>query len=89
MRTTVRIDDDLLEELKEFAHRRGVSVAQLVNQSVRAGLKVVKKGGAAPKKAYREKSFAMGAPKVDLTKALQLAYAMEDEAVVEKLRFGK
>jgi hypothetical protein len=31
----------------------------------------------------------MGVPKVDLTKALQLAYAMEDEAVVEKLRFGK
>jgi len=89
MRTTVRVDDDLMRELKEHAHKEGVSLAQLFNKTVRAGLDVLKNGNSTRKKPYREKPFNTGKPKVDLTKALQLAAELEDAEIIKKLRLGK
>ncbi len=88
MRTTVRIDDDLLRDLKEQAHREGTSLANLVNKAIRRGLRSSDKGGKQPR-PYRQKTYHMGVPKVNLDKALALAFAMEDEETIRKLAEGR
>lgn len=87
MRTTTRIDDVLLEELKERARREKTSLAETVNRVLRSGLAA----GRAPmrRRRHREKTFSMGRPGVDLQKALALAARMEDAAVLEKLVLRK
>ena len=89
MRTTVRVDDDLMQELKDLAHKEGISLAQLFNRTVRVGLEAVKSRSSKAKKAYREKTFNTGKPKVDLTKALQLAADIEDLEVIKKMALNK
>lgn len=89
MRTTVRIDDDLMSDLKSLSHQRDVSISNVMNNALRIGIEDLKRGGSAQKQVYREKTFKMGKPLVDLTKALQLSAEMEDEAIIEKLRSGK
>jgi hypothetical protein len=84
MRTTVQIDDGLLRTLKEQAHREGTSLAKLVNRVLRQGLDVSEQRRKSVR-PYREKTFAMGQPKVNLDKALALAAALEDEETLEKL----
>ena len=88
MRTTVRIDDDLLRSLKEQAHRDGVSLAKLVNGVLRRGLDATG-GNSRRAKPYREKTFPMGPPRVPLTNALALAAALEDEEIRAELARGK
>lgn len=89
MRTTVRVDDDLMQELKDLAHKEGISLAQLFNRTVRAGLEALNGKNSKPKKPYRERTFNMGKPKVDLTKALQIAAELENEEIIRKLSLGK
>ena len=89
MRTTVRVDDDLMQELKDLAHKEGISLAQLFNRTVRAGLEAVKSKTSKVKKPYREKTFNTGKPKVDLTKASQLAAELENEEIIKKMALGK
>lgn len=84
MRTTVQIDDDLLKDLKEQARGEGTSLARLINQVLRRGLGAMRRAGK-PVRPYRERTFRMGAPRVDLTKALALASRLEDEEAREKL----
>lgn len=88
MRTTVRVDDDLLEQLKARARAEKVSLARLLNRTLRAGLKA---GGArAPKpRAYREQVRDLGVPRVALEKAVALADALEDEEIVRELGLRK
>jgi hypothetical protein len=38
MRTTVRIDDDLLRELKDRAHREDISLTKLLDRVIRQGM---------------------------------------------------
>jgi hypothetical protein len=85
MRTTLRIDDDLLAELKRLAHAQKLSVTQLANRLLRRGLDASRARSGAARRAYREKTFAMGRPRFDLDKALALASALEDEETVAKL----
>jgi hypothetical protein len=88
MRSTFRIDDDLLEELREQAHRERVSLTLLLNRVLRSGLQT--KQGRAPRRLrYREDTHAMGAPRADLRKALALAAAIEDEEIVRKMTLRK
>lgn len=89
MRTTVRIDDDVFRELKEQAHQEGISMAKLFDRAVRLGLQALKNGGDTPRKPYKEKTYSMGVPLVDLTKANQLAGELEDEEIIKKLSLGK
>jgi hypothetical protein len=84
MRTTVQIDDDLLRDLRERAHREGTSLAKLVNRALRHGISALAQAGK-PKRPYRQKTFSMGQPKVNLDKALALAASLEDEEVCEEL----
>jgi hypothetical protein len=83
MRTTLRIDDDLMRVLKERACRENVSVTSLVNQLLRRGLDANRRKKK-PKK-YREKTFAMGVPRLDLTKALEVAAELDDAEIVRRI----
>jgi len=88
MRSTFRIDDDLLEELRERAHREKVSLTRLLNRVLRSGLQT--KQGRAPRRLrHREETHAMGAPRADLRKALALAAALEDDEIVRKMTLRK
>ncbi len=84
MRTTLRIDDDLMRRLKERAHREGTSLTKLVNRLLRRGFSAARDEGG-PVGRFREKTFSMGTPKVDLDKSLALAASLEDEEVREEL----
>ena len=85
MRTTLRIDDDLMRVLKERACRENVSVSSLVNGLLRRALDLAGRAKKRNGTSYRERTFAMGQPRIDLTKALAAAAAVEDAEIVEKL----
>jgi predicted transcriptional regulator len=88
MRTTVRVDDDLLDRLKAEARKEKMSLTRLINRTLKAGLQA---RGTRPRKrrTYRERTYAMGVPKVPLEKALALAAALEDEEIARKLVLRK
>jgi hypothetical protein len=89
MRTTVRIDDDLLLELRERADSEKESLTRYLNRVLRAGLSSLKGKSESRSRRFRQRTFAMGAPRVDLNKALALAAALEDEEILSKLASGK
>lgn len=88
MRTTLTIDDGLLRLLRQKALDSGKPFKQVINDTLRAGLQQ-----AAPprREPYRCPTFSIGAlaPGVDLSRANQLAAALEDELLIEKLRQGR
>ena len=87
MRTTIRIDDDLLRQLKELARREEVPLARLLNDALRVGLAA---GPSKPrKKKFVQRTYDMGPPLIDLTKAAAFAAALEDEEILRKLSQGK
>lgn len=86
MRTTVTLDADLDARLRALARQRRISFKAAVNAAIRAGLA----GEDVPSRPYREQSRALGVrPGIDLTKALQLAATLEDEAIAQKLLLRK
>lgn len=85
MRTTVRIDDDLLRELRERAHRERRPLTEVVNQAIRRGLERAPQEGGKPARRYREQVFSLGTPRVSLQKSLALAATLEDEEVAEEM----
>lgn len=88
MRTTVRVDDELLERLKAQARTEKVSVTQVLNRVLKVGLQA---GGARRRAqpAYRQRVHAMGVPRLALDKALALAATLEDEEIVHELTLRK
>jgi len=85
MRTTVRIDDDLLAELKERARSEGVSLGELMSRLLRVGLAAKERR----RRPVRLRTVDMGAPRLDLDRALQVADALEDEEILRKLALRK
>ena len=59
-------------------------VARLINRVLRLGLDASRQART-PVRPYREKTYDMGVPNVNLDKALVLAAALEDDEVIEKL----
>jgi hypothetical protein len=88
MRSTFRIDDDLLEELREQAHKEKVPLTLLLNRVLRSGIGV-SRGRSARRVRYREETYSMGTPRHDLRKALALAAALEDEETVREMNMRK
>ena len=88
MRSTVRIDDDLMIELKQRARDESVSLTRMLNRTLRAGLFRSQQPGEGVT-PFRQQSVAMGRPRVDLDKALALAARLEDEEVARKLSLRK
>ena len=88
MRTTLTLDDPLAKELKKLAVETGQPFKNVVNETLRAGLRG---RSAPPRRAYRLTPAAMGVPRpgVDLGKALLLSDQLEDEAISTKLEQRK
>jgi hypothetical protein len=88
MRTTVDIDANLLKRLRAEAHRRGVSLKEVLAGALRRGLE----GSPTAKQTrYRCPTFRMGAvaESLDLDKALAIASALEDDETVRELAARK
>jgi hypothetical protein len=86
MRTTLTLEEPIATALKNAAHRSGKPFKQVVNETLRAGLKAGK-ASASASRPYRLKPSSLGglvAP-VDLDKALQLADMLEDGELHRKL----
>ena len=83
MRTTITLDPDVAELVKRAMSERGLTFKQAVNDAIRAGEDA---GEAEP---VSIPTFSMGTPRVDLTKALQVAADLEDEELVRKLEQGR
>jgi len=81
MRTTLRLDDDLLIELKRRASQQGLTLSELVNLALRQSLSAPKR----PRRLFRQKTRDLGRPSFDVTRANAVAAALEDEALLRKL----
>jgi len=84
MRTTLNIDDDLLQRLKRESDRFHIPLTTTLDRVLRLGLERLQPEDTEP--PYRCPTFSMGFPPVpDLDKALQLAARLEDDEVIHKL----
>jgi len=88
MRTTIRIDDELLLKLKEEARKQKISLTGLLDRTLRAGMQA-SRGPRRRRPRDREQTHAMGAPSVTLEKALALAAMLEDKEIVRKMMLRK
>lgn len=88
MRSTVRIDDELLTGLRARAQKEGVSLTRVLNDVLRSGLRSAATRPR-PRKAFREKPLALGEARVDLSKALAAAAGLEDAEIARKLALRK
>ena len=87
MRTTVTLDEDVAASLRAMARERGLSFKAALNLALRSAL-----GGGTGKKVerFRVEAKDLGLrPGIDLTAALRLAAAMEDEEIIAKMERGK
>jgi hypothetical protein len=78
MRTTVTLDPDVEQLLRERMTKRGVSFKQALNDSIREG-NVRAPAGPATRTAR------LGIPRVSLDRALQIAAELEDEELAGRL----
>jgi hypothetical protein len=83
MRTTIRVDDDLLEQLKAQARRDNVSLTRLISRALAAGLQAGAERST-ERVAYREPARSLGVPYLSLDKALARAVALADDEIVRK-----
>jgi hypothetical protein len=72
----VTLDADVLALLKRTMHERDVSFKQALNDAVRQGSQPTAARKLPP---FVQKTYNMGVPLVDLTKANQLAGELEDQ----------
>lgn len=84
MKSKVRIDDDLMAELKSRAGIEQMSVTRTLNRAIRAGLAASSRP-CEERERYEEASVQMGRPRLEIDKALALAAALEDEEVIRKM----
>jgi hypothetical protein len=80
VRTTVTLDPDTRALVERAMRDRGLSFKEAVNEAIRAGLG----SGRAPGDAYTTPR-KLGPARVDVTKALQLAAELEDDALTRRL----
>jgi len=83
MRTTVTLDPDVEALLKKAMLERDASFKQVLNDAVRAGLKPARTGVARPR--FELRTFNMGQPLVDLTKANALADELGDQDLISRM----
>jgi hypothetical protein len=75
MRTTVTLDPDVEALLRKAVRERGEPFKQVLNAAIRDGLASARRKLA---KRFKQPTFDMGRPLVDLTKALSLAAELEN-----------
>lgn len=83
MRTTVTLDEDTEQLLRERMERRGVPFKQALNDAIRDGSAHHRRA-----RPYRTRTARLGTPTVNLDRALQLAGELEDEDFIRRMRRG-
>lgn len=81
MRTTVTLEEDVARRLRAAVRQSGRPFKHVLNEALREGLTRPAKGGRA---RFRQPSFDLGKPLVDLTKAASLAAELEDQQTLAK-----
>lgn len=89
MRTTLRIDDDLMSLLRKLAEKEGVGLGEMVNRLLRRGLESANDERQKAVSEYRQQTYPMGKPFINLDKAMAFAAQLEDEEILKKLALGK
>lgn len=84
LRTTVTLDPDTRLLVERSMRERDLSFKDAVNQAIRAGL-----GTPASARRTYTTPRDLGPARVDLTKALQLAADLEDDALARRLAEGR
>ncbi len=85
MRTTVTLEDDVEKQLRSAVRRSGRPFKQVLNEALREGLGRPARRAAA---RFRQPTFDLGRPLVDLTKAAALSSELEDQHILAKLGTG-
>lgn len=83
MRTTVTLDPDVEALLRKAMRERGEPFKQVLNTAIREALTAVRGKAAKP---FKQPTFDLGEPLVDLTKALSLAAGLEDAETIAKVQ---
>lgn len=88
MRTTIDIDDTLLQRLRDDAHRLGIPFRAMLHRVLQRGLD---EGPSSAAVTYRTPSVKLGQVRegVNLVKALHLASALDDDEIAHKLSEGR
>jgi hypothetical protein len=85
VRTTVTLDPDVERLVRRAMDERGLTFKDAINEGLRAGI--------GPRAATEQEvaftTYDLGAPLVDVTKALQLAGELEDQELARKLAVGR
>jgi hypothetical protein len=84
VRTTITLDPDTRLLVERSMRERGLSFKEAVNDAIRAGL-----GGSDDGPRTYTSPRNLGPARVDLTKALQLAGDLEDDALARRLAEGR
>ena len=82
MRTTVTLDPDTRMLIERAMRERGLSFKDAVNEAIRAGL-------AAPGTQTYTTPQDLKPTQMDLTKALEIAGQLEDDALARRLAEGR
>lgn len=84
MRTTVTLDSDTEALVRRMMVERGVSFKRALNDAIRAA------AAADPeRRTSHTRARRMGAPSVDLSRALALAGSLEDDELTRRMQVGK
>ncbi|MEW6221200.1 MAG: hypothetical protein AB1634_16930 [Thermodesulfobacteriota bacterium] len=85
METTLTIDDSLFQVLQAESRRTGLSLGQLIDAVLRAGLDQLHRPSPPPGR-YQCQTFSLGfPPHMSLDKALDVAAHLEDEETARKI----
>lgn len=88
MRTTLDIDDHLLERARKLAKRSKVSVKAVIGRALSAGLDSL--DPTSRRTLYRCTTYRMGfPPALNLDKASHIAAMLEDEEAARELQVRK
>jgi Arc/MetJ family transcription regulator len=88
MRTTIDVDDEVMQELRRRSREEGVPLRRIVNAALRAA--VERPGKAPARRRYRCPTYSMGQPRVpSLDRALATAADLETEEIVRKMKLRK
>ena len=83
MRTTVTLEDDTEQIIRNRMERHRVSFKQALNDLVREG-----HADTASPKEFQTRTAPMGVPAVNLDKALALAGELEDDELIRRMDTG-
>jgi hypothetical protein len=88
MRTTINLDEEILQRAKRAAERSKLSLREVINRALRLGLDKLDPRSRSHR--YRCTTYRMGfPPALNLDKALQLVAPLEDEETIREMNLRK